>query len=141
MRAVSATYTTAHSNARSLTHCARPEIKPTSAWILVRFINHWATMWTPHLFDLRKHMHRTFNLSWSLYVSLYDVFITLQAKLFICFDCCKKLYKSKKKNSKSIHYGIGNKWIYSKQNMIPLPPDSSSRILFYLLNYLKGMFT
>jgi len=38
IRAASATYTTAHSNARSLTHWARPGIKPTSSWIRVRFI-------------------------------------------------------------------------------------------------------
>ena len=29
-----------HSNARSLTHWARPRIKPTSLWILVGFVNH-----------------------------------------------------------------------------------------------------
>ena len=34
----SATYTTAHSNAGSLTHWARPGIKPESSWILVRFV-------------------------------------------------------------------------------------------------------
>ena len=31
-------YTTAHSNARSLTHWARSGIEPTSWWILVRFV-------------------------------------------------------------------------------------------------------
>ena len=34
-----ATYTTAHSNAGSLTHLARPGIKPASSWILVRFLS------------------------------------------------------------------------------------------------------
>ena len=34
----SATYTTAHSRARPLTHWARPKIKPASSWILVRFV-------------------------------------------------------------------------------------------------------
>ena len=33
----SATYTTAHSNAGSLTHWVRPGIEPVSSWILVRF--------------------------------------------------------------------------------------------------------
>ena len=28
-------YATAHSNARSLTHCSRPGTEPTSSWILV----------------------------------------------------------------------------------------------------------
>ena len=43
--AASATYTTAHGNARSLTHWVRPGI--ASTWILVRFVNCWA--W--HRFD------------------------------------------------------------------------------------------
>ena len=39
IRAVSVTYTTAYSNARSLIHCARPGIKPTTSWFLVRFVS------------------------------------------------------------------------------------------------------
>ena len=38
IQAASTTYTTIHSNARSLTHWMRPGIQPTSLWILVRFI-------------------------------------------------------------------------------------------------------
>ena len=37
--ASSATYTTAHSNARSLTHWARPGTEPTTSWFLVGFIS------------------------------------------------------------------------------------------------------
>ena len=40
IQATSATYTTAHGNARSLTHRVRPGIKPTTSWLLVRFVNH-----------------------------------------------------------------------------------------------------
>ena len=47
IQAASATYTTAHSNTRSLTHLARPGIEPASPWLPVRFINHWATTRTP----------------------------------------------------------------------------------------------
>ena len=36
--ATSVTYTTGQGNARSLTHWAGPGIKPTSSWILVRFV-------------------------------------------------------------------------------------------------------
>ena len=36
--AMSVTYTTAHSNARSLTHWVRPGIEPASSWILAGFI-------------------------------------------------------------------------------------------------------
>ena len=37
--AASVTYTTAHGNAGSLTHGARPGIEPASLWILVRFVS------------------------------------------------------------------------------------------------------
>ena len=47
IRAASATYSTSHSKARSFTHWARPEIEPKSSWILVRFLNSWATEGTP----------------------------------------------------------------------------------------------
>ena len=43
----SATYTTAHGDAGPLTHWARPGIKPTSSWMLIRFVNCWATMGIP----------------------------------------------------------------------------------------------
>ena len=36
---MSVTYTTAHSNARSLTHRARPGIEPSTSWFLVGFIS------------------------------------------------------------------------------------------------------
>ena len=39
IRAASATYTTAHGNARSLTHWARPGIKSTTSWFLVGFVS------------------------------------------------------------------------------------------------------
>ena len=35
---MSATYTTAHGNAGSLTHRARPGREPASSWILVEFV-------------------------------------------------------------------------------------------------------
>ena len=44
------TYTTAHGNAGSLTHWARPGVKPSSSWMLVGFINCWAIMGTPPWF-------------------------------------------------------------------------------------------
>ena len=43
----SETYATACSNAGSLTHWARPGIKPASSWILVRFLTRWTTTGTP----------------------------------------------------------------------------------------------
>ena len=47
--AVSVTYTTVCSNARSLTHWMRPGIEPPSSWILIRFITHRVTTGTPWL--------------------------------------------------------------------------------------------
>ena len=47
IQATSSIYTTAHIKARSLTHWVRPGIKPASSWILVGFINRWATKGTP----------------------------------------------------------------------------------------------
>ena len=47
IRAASATYTTAHGNAGSLTHWARPGIELSTSWFLVRFINHCAMTGTP----------------------------------------------------------------------------------------------
>ena len=58
--AVSATYTTAHGNARSFTHWARPGIEPATSWFLVGFVNPWAmrgTSWDYLLLCIR--------LSWS----------------------------------------------------------------------------
>ena len=39
IRAASVTYITAHGNTGSLTHYARPGIKPASSWIPVRFVS------------------------------------------------------------------------------------------------------
>ena len=50
IRMASATYTTAHGNAGSLTHWATPGIEPETSWSLVGFVNHWATRGTPHGF-------------------------------------------------------------------------------------------
>ena len=47
--ASSATYTVAHSSVRSLTHWVGPGIKPTSSWILVRFLTPWTTFF--HIFS------------------------------------------------------------------------------------------
>ena len=41
------TYTTAHSITGTLAHWAQPGIESESSWILVRFLNHWATTGTP----------------------------------------------------------------------------------------------
>ena len=45
--ATSATHTTAHGNAGSLTHWTRPGNEPTMSWFLVRCVNLCSTMGTP----------------------------------------------------------------------------------------------
>ena len=47
IRAAAAGLRHSHSNARSLTHWARPGIEPASSWMLAVFITHWATIETP----------------------------------------------------------------------------------------------
>ena len=68
--ATSATYTTAHGNAGSLTHRARAGIEPATSWFLVGFVNHWATIETPYFlffffFTLSSIM---FHHKWSVIV-------------------------------------------------------------------------
>ena len=54
IQAESATYATAHGNTGSLSHWARPGIKPTSSWILVGFLTPWATTGIPSLRQFLK---------------------------------------------------------------------------------------
>ena len=52
----SVNYTIAHGNTGSLTFWARPGIKPTSSWILVRFVNCWALKGTHSSYNFKnKH--------------------------------------------------------------------------------------
>ena len=56
-------YHKAYSDTRSLTHSARPGIEPESSWMLVGFINPWATMGTQVLAFL----------TWSYYIQMLQV--------------------------------------------------------------------
>ena len=53
MRAASATHTTAHGNAGSLTHWVRPGIEPATSWFLVRFVSS-APQWEPQHWYYKK---------------------------------------------------------------------------------------
>ena len=61
--AKSVTYTTAHGNCRILNHWVRSGIEPESSWILVAFINWWATKGTPEVtnFTFSKPQTILFN--------------------------------------------------------------------------------
>ena len=58
IQAAPATYATACSNTGSLTHWARPWIKPASSWILVRFLTHWASTGTPQFSKIIFKVYR-----------------------------------------------------------------------------------
>ena len=62
IRAVSAAYTTAHSNTGSLTHWARSGIEPATSWFLVGFINYCATTGTPGFAEWRPSFPRVCGL-------------------------------------------------------------------------------
>ena len=70
LQATSATYTTTHGSTGSLTHWARPGIKPTTSWILVGLINHWATAGTP-IPIFNEFISRVFFPSPYLFMSLF----------------------------------------------------------------------
>ena len=53
-RLICRTETDSHGNAGCLIHWARIVVERTSSWILVGFVNHWATMETPRLPHLEK---------------------------------------------------------------------------------------
>ena len=69
IQATSSTYTAAYGHARSLTCWARLGIKPTSSWILVGFLTHWATTGTPKIISLGicNNMHGSWghNAKWN----------------------------------------------------------------------------
>ena len=69
IQATSSTYTAAHSNARSLTHWARPGIKPLSSWIIVRFISAEPRR------ELRKEL--VFLLKCSCQISFLEISLVL----------------------------------------------------------------
>ena len=92
---MSVTCTTVHGNTRSLTHGARPGIKSSSSWILVRLVNRCAPMGTVRLFTFLmvflRHRHlliilMTFNSSIIfLLIGLFDVIPNLGLFLSQCF--------------------------------------------------------
>ena len=81
IQATSATFTTAHGNAGSLTRWGRPGIEPASSCFLVGFVNHWATKGTPHI-NKRKF------ISWhSLALCLCSNYTSHLAILSTCQAC------------------------------------------------------
>ena len=70
IRATCTTYAAACGNTGSLTHWARPGIKPISSWILVRLLTHWATTGTlPLNFKRQYQVLAGIQSNWNLYTS------------------------------------------------------------------------
>ena len=72
IQALSATYTTAHGNAGSLTHRVRPGIEPTTSWILVWFIT------TELPWKLRSFINLN-AIFQKLFKSLYSINVTIRS--------------------------------------------------------------
>ena len=74
IRAASATYTTTHGSAGSLTHWARPGIEPASPWMLVGFANHLAMMGTPKWHGIwnKDQVICHHGLAWSAFGRLWS---------------------------------------------------------------------
>ena len=77
VQAMSSTYTTAHSNSGFLTHLARPEIKPTSSWILVRFVT------TEPCWDLSRELLLSLFLIYGSPVSFFLTVYLLKKNFFV----------------------------------------------------------
>ena len=67
---MSVTYTTAHGNAGSLTHSARPGIEPATSWFLVGFVSTappwellalFVNLYTPNNYKILEDRHFIFS--------------------------------------------------------------------------------
>ena len=72
---MSATYTTAHGNAWSLTHWARPGIEPETSWFLVRFITNkpWQELPKLTLNTCGRLLLQLVVISWNISI-LFSIF-------------------------------------------------------------------
>ena len=71
IQAASVTYTTAQSNAGSLTHWARLGIKPTTSWFLVGFVTAAPRWELPDNFFLSLPNHEVMYLFHDTYIYIY----------------------------------------------------------------------
>ena len=105
-------YATAPGNVESLTHRGRPGIKPTSSWILVRFVTCWDTMGTMKKIVLINNTTYHIKLiewgvpwwpcGWGSSVVIAMTRVpavvrvqSLAQELFVCCGCSKKIIINK----------------------------------------------
>jgi len=111
--ATSATYTTAHGNAGSLTHWARAGTQPTTSWFLVGFINHCTTTGTP-----MPCLLFLFICEWTF-------------RLLPCLGYCKYYYE---------HWGACIFWIIVLSGYMPGSGIAGSYDTF-LFSFLRNLHT
>ena len=88
-------YTTAHSNARSLTHWERPGINPSSSWILVRFVSAepWWELPTASTSDrLLSFQETTWPKAAPVFFFFFLIFIDVQLIYNVNFFCTSKWF-------------------------------------------------
>ena len=133
-RASSPSYTTAHGKARSLTHFARPGVKPTSSWIIVGFITHWATTGTPSSvwkqLSYNQHSVIFVNFFFQFYWGSIDIWHSIILRLYHIVTwhniCCEMI------TSISLTSTISHWW--KKKNIFSL----GMRIFrIYFLSYFQ----
>ena len=87
---VSMTYTTANNNTRSLTHWARPGIKPTSSWMPVGFANYRAMMGTPHVSFSMKSLDTCPGMGFLGHMVV--LYLELRYLHTVCYSGCTNLH-------------------------------------------------
>ena len=84
--AASATYTTAHSNTRCLTHWARPGMEPETSWLLVGFVS-TAPQWEHCLYHV-FHDYVRIYLCWYFCFWIQYKYLCVQSFLPFFFWLC-----------------------------------------------------
>ena len=86
----SATYTTAHSNTRTLTHWVRPRIEPATSWFLVRFISTapWWEVLFKCIFDTFLSSFGTLKMWILAPLILYHGSLVYCFHFLICLSVC-----------------------------------------------------
>ena len=88
--AMSVTYTTAHSNAWSLTHWARPGMEPLSSWALVRFVS--AAPQGELLDQPFLWAHCLDSLSLTLQLRNPEAYVGIRGKMYIVYMSIYTVY-------------------------------------------------
>ena len=156
--AVSANYTTAHSNAGLLTHWAGTETE--TSWFLVGFINHCTMMGTPGMYFKRICITicwRGFYVFFFVQISILlfcliisdsiilSTFITRDLSISPEYSFCYTFFEINKHSQKSFFYLLVDGFLIFLSLGLLLPQKSDIMIIplvlfWLLLNYMKLSF-